>query len=78
MATGSFFDPAAAAGGLAGAVAGAAENAGEYVGMPVDHERIGVAAGGDQPDIFRDRAYGLGTPIGNRPLCGSSRGYRCR
>jgi len=57
------FHPAAPAGGLAGAVAGAAKNAGEHVGLPVDHERVGVAAGGDQPDVLRDGRVG-----GTRPL----------
>ena len=49
---------AAAAGRFAGPVAGAAKDAGEDVGLPVDHERIGVAAGGDQPDVFRHRRMG--------------------
>src|SRR5262249_54224832 len=47
-----FLDAAAAAGGLARAVAGAAEDAREHVRFPVDHVGIGVAAGGDQADVF--------------------------
>ena len=58
-----FLDPAAAAGRLAGPVTGAAEDAGEDVGIPVDHERIGVAAGGDHPDIFRHGRVGGARPL---------------
>ena len=48
-------DAPAAAGRLAGPVTGASENPGEHVGAPVDHVGIGVAAGGDQADVFRHR-----------------------
>ncbi len=39
---GFVFDTAASAGGLARAVAGTTENSWEYVGLPVDHVRVGV------------------------------------
>ena len=47
-----FFHPAAAAGGLAGAVAGTAKNPGKDIGVPVDHESVGITASGDQADVF--------------------------
>ena len=58
-----FLDAAAAAGRLAGPVAGAAEDAREDVGFPVDHERVGVAASGDQPDVFRHGGVGRARPL---------------
>ena len=57
------FYPATAAGWLAGAVAGAAKNAGEDVGVPVDHERVGIAARGDQADVFGDGCVGRTRPL---------------
>src|SRR5690606_28811649 len=36
-------------------VAGAPEDPREDVGFPVDHVGVGVAAGGDQPDVLRHR-----------------------
>ena len=60
---GLFLDPAAAAGGLTRAVAGTAEDAGKDVGVPVDHEGVGIPTGGDQPDILRDRGVGGTGPL---------------
>ena len=56
-------DPAAPAGRLAGAVAGPPEDAGEDVRLPIDHERVGVAAIGDQPDVFRHRRMRRACPL---------------
>src|SRR5262245_43415400 len=56
-------DAAAPAGGLAGPVAGASEDAREDVRPPVDHVRIAVAAGGDQPDVFGDGGMGRAGPL---------------
>ena len=42
----------AAAGGLAGAVAGAAEDGGKDVAFAVHHVGVGVAALGDEADVF--------------------------
>ena len=58
-----FLHAAAAAGGFAGAITGAAKNAWEDVGLPVDHEGVGIAAGGDQPDIFRHGRMGGARPL---------------
>ena len=55
--------PPAPAGRLAGAVAGAAENAREDVGLPVDHVGVGVAAVGDQPDVFGHRRVRRAGPL---------------
>lgn len=41
------------AGGFARAVAGTPEDSGEYVRLPVNHVRIGVASLSNQPDVFR-------------------------
>ena len=49
-----FFDALASAGWFAWTIANAAQNAGKDVGLPVHHVRIGIAAGHDQPDVFRD------------------------
>ena len=57
------FDPAAPAGGLARAIAGAPENAREDVRPPVDHERVGVAARCDEPDVFGNRGMGRARPL---------------
>ncbi len=46
-------DPSAATRRLAGSVAGAAEDAREDVGFAVEEVRLGVAALGDQPEVFR-------------------------
>src|SRR5207302_3054090 len=48
-------DPAAPAGRLARAIAGAPEDAGENVRLPVDRPCLGIAAIGDQADVFGDR-----------------------
>ena len=53
----------AAAGRLAGTVAGASEDARKYVGLPVDHVRLGVAFLDDQPDVL-----GYGRVGGTCPL----------
>src|ERR1700720_4237653 len=58
-----FLDPAAPAGGLARAVASATEDAGEHVRFPIYHERVGVAAVCDQPDVFRDRRVRRARPL---------------
>jgi hypothetical protein len=46
-------DPPAPARRLARAIAGAPEDPGKDVALPVDHVRVGIAAGGDQADVFR-------------------------
>ena len=56
-------DAAASARRLAGAVAGPAEHPWEDVGVPVHHIGVGVAAGGDQPDVL-----GHGRVCRARPL----------
>ena len=58
-----FLDAAAAARGLARAVAGSAEDPGEDVRLPVDHVRIGVAAGCDEADVFGNRSVGRAGPL---------------
>ena len=45
-------EASAATGRLTGTVAGAAQNPGEYVGFPVDHVGVVVAARGNQPDVL--------------------------
>src|SRR5207302_1814143 len=58
-----FFDAAAPAGGLARAVAGSSQNAGEDVRVPVHHVRVGVAAGGDEADVFGNGGVGGARPL---------------
>ena len=48
---------------LARTVAGASQDAREYVGLPVDHERLGVALLGDQADVFRHRGMRRASPL---------------
>ena len=56
-------DPAAPAGRLARPVAGAAEDAGEHVRFPINHERVGIAPIGDQPNVFRHRRVRRARPL---------------
>jgi hypothetical protein len=58
-----FLDPAASAGRLAGAVAGASENPRKHVRFPVDEIRVGIAAGGDQADVFGNGGVGRASPL---------------
>src|SRR5262249_9849204 len=60
---GFLLDPTPATGRLAGPVAGAAEDARKDIRLPIDDIGVGVAACGDQPDVFRDRRV-----RGTRPL----------
>src|SRR6185437_1544289 len=53
----------AAARRFARAVAGATEHAGKHVGTPVDHVGVGVAPGGDQPDIFGNGRVSRTSPL---------------
>ena len=69
----ALLDAPAPARGLARAVAGAAEDAREHVRLPVDHVGVAVAARARSAGCIRGRAYGPGTPTGNRRLCGNSR-----
>src|SRR3546814_1125499 len=48
---------------VAGAVAGAAEDPGEDVGVPVHHVGVGMAAGGDQADVFGHRRVRRAGPL---------------
>src|SRR5918993_3975036 len=48
---------------LARTVAGAPKNSRKYVGLPVDHIGIAVAAFGDQPDVFWNRGMGRAGPL---------------
>ena len=36
---------------------------GKHVGLPIDHVGVAVAAGGDQPDVFRNRRVGRTGPL---------------
>ena len=56
-------DAHAPAGRLARPVTGAAENSRKHVGVPVDHVGVGIAARGDQPDIFRDGRMRRASPL---------------
>ena len=73
-----FLDAAAPTGWLAGAVAGAAQNARKHIGFPVDHKGIGIAAFGDQTDIFRHRSVGGTGPLAVNNLMIIIRIFRIR
>src|SRR5262249_34661386 len=60
---GAFFDPAAAARGLARPVAGASEDAGKHIRPPVDEVSLAVVARRDQPDVFRNWGVGRTGPL---------------
>src|SRR5215467_15810434 len=56
-------DSAPSAGGLTRPVAGAPQNAGKDVRPPIDHEGVGIAPLGDQPDVFGDRRMRRAGPL---------------
>src|SRR5439155_18897288 len=56
-------DPAAPAGRLARPVAGAPEDAGKDVRLPIDRPGLGIAAIGDQANVFRDRRVRRAGPL---------------
>src|SRR5580658_4785756 len=58
-----FLDPTAPARRFAGPVAGPTENPGEDVGLPVDHIGVGVAARGNQTNVFGHRRMGRAGPL---------------
>ena len=49
------FETATTASWFAWAVARSAKNAGKHVRIPVDHVRLGIAAGGDKANVFGHR-----------------------
>jgi hypothetical protein len=58
-----FFGASAAARRLAGTVAGPAEDSGKDVRLPVHHVGVGVASGGDQPDVLGHGRVGRTGPL---------------
>ena len=48
---------------LAWTITGAAEDAREHVGLPVDHERLGIAFLGDQSNVLRHRGMRRASPL---------------